>query len=103
MTSAGVPIGVAATRSGVKVPTIRYYENIGLLPAPPRTRSNRRNYEAAYLRRLVFIRHARELGFEIDVIRALLSIQDNPDQSCEGSMQLHVRGSARLNDGSRYC
>jgi DNA-binding transcriptional MerR regulator len=83
MTRVGVPIGVAATRSGVKVPTIRYYEEIGLLTAPPRTKSNRRRYDAARLRRLVFIRHARQLGFEIDAIRALLTIQDNPDQSCE--------------------
>jgi DNA-binding transcriptional MerR regulator len=79
----GVPIGLAAFRSGVKVPTIRYYEEIGLLPAPPRTRNNRRHYDDADLRRLVFIRHARQLGFEIDSIRALLTIQDNPDQSCE--------------------
>jgi DNA-binding transcriptional MerR regulator len=84
MSRTRVPIGVASIRSGLKVPTIRYYENIGLLPALPRTRSNRRNYDAADLRRLVFIRHARELGFEIDAICALLSIQDNPDQSCEG-------------------
>jgi DNA-binding transcriptional MerR regulator len=83
MTRMSVPIGIAATRSGVKVPTIRYYEEIGLLPAPPRTKSNRRHYDAADLRRLIFIRHARQLGFEIDAIRALLTIQDDPDQSCE--------------------
>jgi DNA-binding transcriptional MerR regulator len=83
MSSEGVPIGVAAIRSGVKVPTIRYYEEIGLLPAPPRTKSNRRRYDAADLRRLVFIRHARQLGFESDAIRTLLAIQDDPDQSCE--------------------
>ena len=83
MTGMGVPIGVAATRSGVKVPTIRYYEAIGLLATPARSKSNRRHYDAADLRRLVFIRHARQLGFDIDAIRALLTIQDDPDQSCE--------------------
>ena len=77
-----VPIGEAARHSGVKVPTIRYYEEIGLLPAPPRTQSNRRHYEAADLRRLTFIRHARELGFEIGAIRALLTLQDDPRQPC---------------------
>jgi DNA-binding transcriptional MerR regulator len=82
MTDWNVPIGIAATRSGVKVPTIRYYEQIGLLPKPARTNSNRRNYNTAGLRRLVFIRHARELGFEIEAIRALLALQDNPDRSC---------------------
>jgi DNA-binding transcriptional MerR regulator len=83
MTRMGVPIGVAAIRSGVKIPTIRYYEEIGLLAPAARTTSNRRHYDATDLRRLVFIRRARELGFEVDAIRALLAIQDNPDQSCE--------------------
>jgi DNA-binding transcriptional MerR regulator len=83
MKNTAVPIGAASMQSGVKVPTIRYYEAIGLLPAPLRTRANRRHYDAADLRRLVFIRRARQLGFEIDAIRALLAIQDKPDQSCE--------------------
>jgi Cu(I)-responsive transcriptional regulator len=77
-----VPIGTAAKRSGVKVPTIRFYEQIGLLPAPDRTESNRRLYDEGDLRRLAFIRHARELGFEVEAIRTLLSLQDNPGQSC---------------------
>jgi DNA-binding transcriptional MerR regulator len=77
-----VPIGEAARQSGVKVPTIRYYEQIGLLPAPPRTDGNRRSYGAGDLRRLAFIRHARELGFEIEAIRALLTLQDKPNQPC---------------------
>jgi DNA-binding transcriptional MerR regulator len=78
----GVPIGEAARRSGVKVPTIRYYEQIGLLPAPVRSEGNRRHYDDADLRRLAFIRHARALGFEIDAIRTLLTLQDNPSQPC---------------------
>jgi DNA-binding transcriptional MerR regulator len=82
MTPQAMPIGDAARQSGVKVPTIRYYEQIGLLPAPPRSEGNRRQYHAKDLRRLVFIRHARELGFDIDAIRALLALQDEPEQSC---------------------
>lgn len=78
----GVPIGQAAKHSGVKAPTIRYYEQIGLLPAPPRNDGNRRQYGKADLRRLAFIRHARELGFEIEAIRTLLTLQDNPSQPC---------------------
>jgi DNA-binding transcriptional MerR regulator len=77
-----VPIGEAAKQSGVKVPTIRYYEQIGLLPAPSRSEGNRRFYGSADLRRLAFIRHARELGFDIEAIRTLLILQDQPDQSC---------------------
>ncbi|UVK41696.1 helix-turn-helix domain-containing protein [Mesorhizobium sp. AR10] len=78
----GVPIGEAARQSGVKVPTIRYYEQIGLLPAPNRSDGNRRHYEASDLRRLAFIRHSRELGFDIEAIRTLLTLQDNPSQPC---------------------
>ncbi len=83
-----LPIGEAARQSGVKAPTIRYYEQIGLLPAPPRSEGNRRQYDAGDLRRLAFIRHARELGFEIDAIRALLALQDHPDQSCDAADQI---------------
>lgn len=75
-------IGEAARRSGVKVPTIRYYEQIRLLPAASRTEGNRRLYGLSELERLAFIRHARELGFDVDAIRALLALQDNPGQSC---------------------
>lgn len=82
MAKENLPIGEAARQSGVKVPTIRYYEQIGLLPVPPRTEGNRRQYDGGDLRRLTFIRHARELGFEIEAIRTLLVLQDDPDQSC---------------------
>jgi DNA-binding transcriptional MerR regulator len=82
MTMQAFPISEAARMSGVKVPTIRYYEEIGLLPAPPRSEGNRRLFEAVDLRRLAFIRHARELGFGVEAIRTLLSLQDDPDRSC---------------------
>lgn len=76
------PIGLVSARSGVKIPTIRYYEQIGLLPQPPRTEGNRRLYYDDHLKRLAFVRHARELGFDFEAIRALLSLQDHPEQSC---------------------
>ncbi len=77
-----VAIGEASRISGVKVPTIRYYEQIGLLPPPVRSEGNRRHFAEAELRRLAFIRHARELGFEVEAIRTLLALQDNPHQPC---------------------
>lgn len=77
------PIGELARRSGVKVPTIRYYEQIGMLPLPPRTGGNRRLYTPADLQRLTFVRHGRELGFELDAIRALLALQEDQNQPCE--------------------
>jgi len=76
-------IGEAARLSGVKVPTIRYYESIGLLPGVARSEGNRRFYGASDLARLAFIRHARELGFDVEAIRTLLKLQDDPGQSCE--------------------
>ncbi|MGC8202574.1 MerR family transcriptional regulator [Aliiroseovarius sp. PTFE2010] len=75
-------IGKLGEATGVKVPTIRYYEQIGLLPEPERSAGNQRLYGAKTLDRLAFIRHARELGFPLEAIRDLLSLSDKPDQSC---------------------
>jgi DNA-binding transcriptional MerR regulator len=75
-------IGALSGRTGVKVPTIRYYEDVGLLPEPPRTKSNRRNYGDEHVRRLRFIRHARELGFEVEDIRQLLALASDPSRPC---------------------
>jgi len=55
-------IGKLATATGVKVPTIRYYEQIGLLPGADRSSGNQRLYAPAAQERLAFIRHARDLG-----------------------------------------
>jgi DNA-binding transcriptional MerR regulator len=77
-----MPIGRLAAKAGVKVPTIRYYESVDLLPAPLRTGSNRRTYNEKDVRRLSFIRHARELGFEVDAIRELLALADEPQRPC---------------------
>ena len=90
-----VSIGEAARHSGVKVPTIRYYEQIGLLPALSRTEGNRRLYAASDLRRLSFIRHARELDFDIEAIRTLLTLQDDTSQSCASADAI---AKARLTD-----
>jgi DNA-binding transcriptional MerR regulator len=75
-------IGELARRTGVKVPTIRYYEQIGLLPSPPRTEGRQRRYDTGHVAQLNFVRHARELGFELDAIRELLAMNAKPEQSC---------------------
>ena len=75
-------IGKLGQATGVKVPTIRYYEQIGLLPEPERSSGNQRLYSRHAQERLAFIRHARELGFSLEAIRDLLSLSDRPDQSC---------------------
>jgi DNA-binding transcriptional MerR regulator len=78
-------IGRVAAATGCKVQTIRYYEEIGLLPAPGRSEGNQRLYEPAHIDRLLCIRHARDLGFSLNAIRDLLSLADLPDQSCEAA------------------
>ncbi|TRW96917.1 helix-turn-helix domain-containing protein [Paracoccus sp. M683] len=75
-------IGKLGQAARVKVPTIRYYEQIGLLPEPDRSAGNQRLYPNTALDRLAFIRHARELGFPLEAIRELLGLSDHPDQSC---------------------
>ena len=80
--SKALAIGDLARETGVKVPTIRYYESVGLLPPAPRTDSNRRQYDVRAVRRLQFIRHARELGFEVEAIRELLDLAEQPQRSC---------------------
>lgn len=79
----GLTIGKLAQATDVKVPTIRFYEQIGLMPVPDRTDSDRRTYGNHAIRRLRFIRHARQLGFEIKDIQALLGLADRPDTPCD--------------------
>lgn len=81
--TATLNIGELARVTGTKVETIRYYERIGLLPAPPRTAANYRAYSAAHVGRLSFTRRARDLGFSIEQIRALLDLSDQHDRPCE--------------------
>ncbi|WP_026871672.1 MerR family transcriptional regulator [Inquilinus limosus] len=77
-----MPIGELARRTGCKVQTIRYYEQIGLMPEAARTLGNQRIYGRAHSDRLAFIRHSRELGFPLDAIRQLLTLADDPSQPC---------------------
>lgn len=77
-------IGGLSARTGVHIETIRYYEHVGLIPKPARLPSGRRVYAEADVRRLGIIRHARELGFEMEAVRRLLALQDQPEASCEG-------------------
>lgn len=75
-------IGALSAQTGVKVPTIRYYEQIGLLAPARRSAGNQRRYDGDAARRLSFIRHARALGFSLEDITALLALSDQPENSC---------------------
>jgi len=76
-------IGELAKRTDTKVQTIRYYEEIGVMPKAVRANNNRRLYNESHLERLTFVRHSRELGFSLDDIRNLLKLSDQPDRPCE--------------------
>lgn len=87
-------IGQMAKAGNCKVQTIRYYEQIGLLPKPGRSTGNQRVYNQEHMERLSFIRHSRELGFSLDQIRAILTLSDDPGQSCQEVDQIarnHLR------------
>lgn len=67
-------IGELARKAGTKAETIRYYESVNLLASPSRTTGNYRDYGEDDLNRLLFIRHARELGFEMADVRSFLEL-----------------------------
>ena len=81
-TSDDLTIGRLAREAGCKVQTIRYYEQVGLMPVPARTEGNQRRYGQRHVQRLAFIRHARELGFPLESVRELLGLSDDADRSC---------------------
>lgn len=93
MSEATLSIGELGRRTHCKVQTIRWYEGVGLLPPPARTAGGHRVYGPAHLARLDFIRHARELGFPLDAVRALLALSDRPDRPCE---EAHALASVQL-------
>jgi Cu(I)-responsive transcriptional regulator len=84
-------IGELAERTGCKVQTIRYYEQIGLMPEAVRTEGNQRRFGPSHLERLAFIRHSRELGFPLEAIRELLDLADDPERSCEAADRIAKR------------
>lgn len=91
MSGGEIGIGDLARASGCKVQTIRYYEEIALMPEPARTAGNQRRYDQRHVDRLAFIRHSRDLGFSLEAIRELLSLSDRPDQPCDAVDRLARR------------
>lgn len=80
-------IGALSRATGVKIPTIRYYEGAGLLPEAERSAGNQRRYDRAGLDRLRFIAHARNLGLSLDAIRRLLELSDK-GRDCTDAHQI---------------
>ena len=90
-------IGALSQRTAVNIETIRYYEKIGLLPSPPRTEGGHRLYPDAHLKRLIFIRRSRELGFTLDEIRNLLGLVEGGYTCAEvqGAALAHLKNIRR--------
>ena len=88
-------IGLLSTQTNCKIETIRYYEKIGIFPKPPRTEGGHRIYSENHLKRLVFIRRGRELGFSLEDIRALLKLIDGGGHTCQQveAITLHHLGN----------
>lgn len=91
-------IGELAAATGTKVNTIRYYEDIGLMPVAVRTESGRRTYGQPELLRLTFIRHARAMGFSIDEVRSLLALSNHPDRDCVEAVAIASRHLHEVDD-----
>lgn len=83
----GLKIGDLARATGTSAPTIRYYEDIGLLPAPPRV-GGQRSYGPDDVRRLTFIRRCRDFGFPITQVRSLVTIMEDSERPCREARRL---------------
>lgn len=92
---AGLTIGQVAKGAGVVVETIRYYERQGLIEPPPRRASGYRVYPESVIRRLLFIRRAKELGFSLREIKELLSLRQEPAATCS---DVKERAQAKMAD-----
>src|ERR1700759_4365796 len=88
-------IGELSAHTGVKVPTIRYYEGIGLIAPPARTEGNQRRYDEAARQKLKLSAHARAMGFPMDSLKSMLRIAGHRDAPC-ADLDALVR--ARLSD-----
>lgn len=89
-------IGMLSRRAGVKIPTIRYYEEIGLMVVAERTSGGQRRYRVQDLERLNFIRHARDLGLGIEAIRDLLRLSAHGENPCADIDRIAVEHLANV-------
>lgn len=92
----GLSIGELSKQSGVNIETIRYYEKIGVMPAPRRSANGYRVYGAEHLKRIRFVRRSRELGFGLDEIRGLLRLVDGDAYTCVQVRELTLSHVAEI-------
>jgi DNA-binding transcriptional MerR regulator len=89
-------IGALAARTGTNAPTIRYYEEIGLLPPPDRREGGQRAYGEDDVKRLTFIRRCRDYGFPIEQVRILATLMRDRDRSCMEARDLALQHLAAV-------
>jgi MerR family mercuric resistance operon transcriptional regulator len=92
----GLTIGQVAAQSGVSIDALRYYERLGLLPKPARTRSGYRLYEARMVDRVGFIKRAQSFGFTLDEIKQMLYLETADPHTCSRVLELIERKLADL-------
>lgn len=86
-------IGEVSKKVGIKVPTLRYYEQVGLIPEPERSLGKQRRYSGTDVERLLFIKHARQLGFSLANITGLIELNENTTGHCD---QIHELAESQL-------
>jgi len=96
--TASLSIGFVARQTGCTVPTIRYYEEIGLLPAAARTDAGQRHYGHDAVRRLTFIRRCRDFGFPIEQVRELVGLVEDPQRPCVEARDIAATRLAEVRD-----
>jgi len=90
-----IAIGALSKHTGTNIETVRYYERVGLLPAPARSSGGYRLYGSDHLKRLTFIRRARALGFSLAEVRKLLTLADERRRPCS---EVRLVATAHLED-----
>ncbi|GBE39953.1 mercuric resistance operon regulatory protein [bacterium BMS3Bbin08] len=88
-------IGQLAKKAGVNIETIRYYERRELIPKPHRRKSGYREYSNEFVKRIQFIRHAKELGFSLKEVHELLSLRLDPETPCS---EVRKRAEVKISD-----
>lgn len=94
-------ISTAARTAGLPVKTVRYYADIGLVSAPARTAAGYRTYDVGAVRKLVFIRRAREFGFSIGECRELLSLYEDQQRSSADVKRIAIKRLAEIAEKQR--
>lgn len=94
-------ISAAAKASGLPVKTVRYYADVSLVPAPARTAAGYRAYDEAAVRKLVFVKRARDFGFSIDECRSLLGLYQDDDRSSAEVKSLAQKRLAEIEQKQR--